>query len=97
MITFSFEKDIARFHSAWSEWKYIDVSSSYGSLCSDVCGIVFASLYDRGFVGDNVSVIKVFQSDHCVHLAFSARHNTTGCLESPVNIFNLYLLFLTDV
>ena len=22
MITFSFEKDIARFHSAWSEWKY---------------------------------------------------------------------------
>lgn len=22
MVTFSFEKDIARFHSAWSEWKY---------------------------------------------------------------------------
>lgn len=22
MIVFSFEKDIARFHSAWSEWKY---------------------------------------------------------------------------
>ena len=48
-----------------------------------VCGIVLTAFDNRDFMRDDVPVVKFFQSGHCVHLAFSARHNTTDREKSP--------------
>ena len=32
---------------------------------------------------NSIPVVEIFQSGHCVHLAFSARHNTTDEVKSP--------------
>ena len=48
-----------------------------------VCCIVLTAFDNRDFMRNDIPVIKIFQSGHCAHLPFSARHNTTGVYKSP--------------